>query len=104
MNLDTVYPEKTHLQAFIEEIKGKFSISNEEILDFFHNSSEKIDIINEENMKKEDEDSFISWGVSSTPEFNEIMGFKRRLGAQECKSAELISKKSNESFSFLKRT
>ena len=105
MNLDSNFPEKTHLQAFIEEIKTKFTVSNEEILDFFQDSSEKLEIIKEEiNMRKEEDESYISWGgVSSTPGFNEILGMKKRSVVEECKSAELNMKKSSENFSFLNK-
>ena len=121
MSLENLDPHITQFQSFIEQIKNKLLVPNEEIAEFllpeyfehengsFINYSAHFNVISEKNNKNEKESddggaSFHSWEVSSTPGFNDVIivrDYKKRLVVDECKSAELNPKKSaGECFSF----
>lgn len=114
LNIDDSNPHITQFQAFIEQIKNRFSISNEEILEYLQSNKVEriIDVINNDadnniGQKEEysDDGSVHSWGNSSTPAFNDFVGLreiKRKLGSEECKSAQLIPNKNQDCYSFQK--
>lgn len=106
----------THFQAFLQQLKARFALGNEEMLELLQSSDESATFPREIPEKKRDDDqkisekdsedaSFQSWDFSSTPAFNELTGLKeikRKITVEECKSAELLPKKPEnpEVFSF----
>lgn len=106
----------THFQAFLQQLKTRFALGNEEMLELLQNNEENPAFQREIPEKKHEDDqkisekesedaSFHSWGFSSTPAFNELTGLKetkRKITMEECKSAELLPKKPEnpEVFSF----
>ena len=110
---DTHNSHITQFQRFIQQIKTKFSISNEEIQEYLSNYEESPAQITNYYIKerahskiyeKDEDGSFHSWDISSTPGFNnEMLGLKenkRKITVEECKSAELNTKKNIDNFSF----
>lgn len=114
--IDAQNSHATHFQAFLQQLKARFALGNEEMLELLQNSDENSAFPREIPEKKCEDDkkisekdsedaSFHSWDFSSTPGFNELAGLKeikRKITVEECKSAELLPKKpeNQEVFSF----